>query len=337
MSEYWDDFNQSYSLRTNNAPEAIRVMSLARDRAAMAGDAGAVLYMNHWILQTLIFRTQDFKTAYDLAVKAAIEARKPQYAHMQEHICSQQDLILTYLGIDPEGYADLIDDAIRFMAQEITSPIQCRFCLQELRCSFEVARGRLDDALTETHHYLAMSDGARNHKQHHQAIAISSLCEVAYRKGDWSLLLKSAEQGDKLSANEPHIAQNHCFFVACQALAQRHLGAEAAAQVAYRRAVALRANMPNTVMYYGYYDTLCLYHQAGNDFAAALALRDQQLAEVVDKGQLFWEAKIRLERLRLLKALNQPLAADAALVRPIIQRLKRGDHFMTELDNLLSA
>jgi hypothetical protein len=339
MTDYWDEFYQSYDLRTSNAPEAVRIMMQARDRAALAGNNEAVLYMNHWILQTLINRVQDYKTAYDLSVKAAIEARKPQYAHMQEHICAQQDLILSYLGMDPEGHEALIDDAIRFMASEISGrPIQCRFCLQEIRCSFEVARGQIDEALAECNHYLSMADEPGNpHRRHHRTVALHSLCDAAYRKGDWTLLLNSASQGEILAANDSTFAQTNCFFAGCQALARLKLGEVDQAQQMYRRALSLAAALPGNTMVFGYYDVMCMYNEHIGDIDAALHLRDLQLAEVVNKSQLFWEARVRLERIRLLKALGQPIAEAAADTRPVIGQLKRGDKLLAELDRLVGT
>ncbi|MEO8609257.1 MAG: hypothetical protein ABI690_15305 [Chloroflexota bacterium] len=338
-TNYWDEFWKSYELRTNNAPESVRAMMLARERAALAGNAEAVLFMNHWILQTLIFHVEDLKTAYDLAVKTAIEARKPQYAHMQEHICTQQDLILTYLGMDPEGHEHLIDEAIKFMAQEITGPMQCRFCLQELRCSFEVARGKIDDAQAETNRYLSMADEATSssHKRHHKTVAYASMCDVAYRQQDWTLLLNSALQGELLSAGEDQHVERHAYFVACQALAQRKLGAEDQANLAYRRATMQASEITGMTLPRGFYDTLCLYNEATGAWDAALKLRDRQLAEIADKGQPYWESRVRLERIRLLKALGQPIADDAAATRPVIGRLKRSDKFTAELDRLTAS
>jgi hypothetical protein len=274
MSDYWSLFYDGEALRMTTPDLAISKMMEARTQAEAANDQNAVLSISHWILQTIIFEQRDFKNAYDLVVKTAVEARKPQYSHLRERICVHQDLILTYEGIDPIGYADLIEDALNFMTQTITPTIQCRYCLQSLRCSFELEMERWDTAREAANHHLAMSEHGWKH--HHGVAAHSYLTEIAYRQQAWETVITESKIGEELGRRNEHVIEEISFMMAARALAHRRLGQETEAQQAYRQAVAIPARTAR-MMRFVYYDALCDYHLAEGDIEAALKIRDRQL------------------------------------------------------------
>src|SRR5688572_24146096 len=58
------------------------------------------LLFDHWRLQCYMNYLLDFRPALELAVRAALEARKPAYATLPQRICIHEDLIDAYLGVD---------------------------------------------------------------------------------------------------------------------------------------------------------------------------------------------------------------------------------------------
>jgi hypothetical protein len=71
-----------------------------------------VLELDHWRLRRLLYGTGDYGQARDVAVRAAMEARKPRFDAHASRICLQEDLIAIYIGTDPDGNAALIRSAL---------------------------------------------------------------------------------------------------------------------------------------------------------------------------------------------------------------------------------
>jgi len=333
--DYWDLFDHHYDLRLSDPEAAVKGMMQARDMAEAAGDGRSMVFMSHWILQTLLWDLRELTRTYDLAVKSALEARKPQYQDMMEHICTQEDLISTYLGLDPVGYADMIEEAIEYMRTEITGPLQCRYCLQDLRCSFQTETNRLDQAEVSANEYLASTEDAREHRDHHRAAAYARLCDIAYRQGRWEDLLNYAQLGESHARRSRSLIYTVCYMLACQALAHRKLGNEKEAESYYRQATS-RASRTKLVMPREYFDVLCLYHEAEGDLQAAWGIRERELEALRGKGQNFWEAHCRIERCRLLHHMGKSVEEEAAQARQLIQAFKAPETLLRALEAALA-
>src|SRR5262249_58918739 len=95
------------SYRTN-PDRTLTMLAEARTLAEQMGESWWVLFIDHWRLQALLNFKLDFRNVLDIAVGATLEARKPQYANFPQRICLHEDLISSYLGIDPFGHADAV-------------------------------------------------------------------------------------------------------------------------------------------------------------------------------------------------------------------------------------
>lgn len=327
---YWNLYYEGHRLDYTDPETAVFKMSEAREMAMEAGDSGAVLTMSHWILQNLIHRLHDYNRAYDLAVQTALEARKPEHQHRQEHICVQEDLINTYIGIDPIGYSELIENALTYMEGEITTRIQCRYCLLGARSSFEDACGNLERMKQAATRYMSESENY----SHHYSSSFASMCYYYYQLGDWETMLSYAERGEELNTGHDY-ADTAAELIAAQALALRKLGREREAVNAYRRATNKAAS---TVVRKDdpYYDMLVDYHLAAGELDAASKLRERHLENLCGKGQIYWEAYYRLDYARLLKQLDCPYDEQIEAVKAILPKLRKPEKIRQMLDELVA-
>lgn len=303
MTDILDFESGSYNLhfyiamgaRYTNPSTTLNLLRHILDVAEREGNDPAALFIKHWILQVQLTPLQDYGAALDLAVKTAVEARKPIYRHLDERICVHEDLISTYLGIDPDGYADLIEGAIDYMQGEVQPGMQCRLCLQALRGEFEVTQARYAAARQTAERLLEMCEGDV-HGKHHGTYAYADLCEVAFYERDWRALRDNALAGEDMSGGEERLLSPRTVFMAALAVALHQLGVtDEAARHAQRAVHTLRTTTYPLATAIN--DMLCSYYEQVGDVATALALRDQQVGRIGDKLQPARLAHAHIERI----------------------------------------
>jgi hypothetical protein len=323
-------FTQASELTETNPDQALAILAQGRALAEQLREPWWVLFFDHWRLQVLLFFKRDYGAARDLAVRAAVEARKPAYRHLPQRLCVHEDLIMAHIGTDPEGYASLIEQALVYMQQELTSDLECRFCILGLHATFQIERGRLDEAQDVCMRYLQFS-GSEG-ELHSLADAHLLLCRLAYRRGDWSALLEWALAGEETArASEQPMRVTEAL--AWQAAVARQQNHDRIAKRLYRRATA-RPSRYNATPENGYYEALCAYHMVAGDHEAVLKVHEQHLTAIKNKGQIATEARCHVARCRLLAQMGLPLADEFAASRTAIQRLAKPATLQAELDQI---
>src|SRR5262249_13539308 len=143
-----------------------------------------ILYYDHWRLVALIHFLRDYRQAVDLGMQNFLEVRKPQYADFPVRIDIYHNLISAYMGIDPDGYADAVRQALDYLNAEITPESKGWYLVEGVRCEFALELDRLDEALEAGTRVLAQADADhdRNSGWHHSVFAFCDLCDVAYRR-----------------------------------------------------------------------------------------------------------------------------------------------------------
>jgi hypothetical protein len=307
--------------RIDHEPEAaLDRLRDARALAAQLDEPWWVLLTDHWKLQVLLHYTFDFREVLDLAVRATLEARKPEYAHLPQRVCLHEDLVYAYVGIDPAGHADAIRQALDFMRGQAGDDLECRYCVQNCATEFHLRCGRTDEAAASARRALEMADADARSGEHHAVYARCDLCEIAHRRQDWEALRDESAAGEEL-ARRCDNARKLAEFLVWEALLARRDGDEAGARRLVRQAAARLATtraLPSAAVH----DALCAYHEAGGDLAAALKARTRELEATAGKGRLFHECRVRVERCRLLARLGQPPADDLAEARAAAARLR---------------
>ncbi|MCL4396210.1 MAG: hypothetical protein M1482_15645 [Chloroflexi bacterium] len=118
-----------------------------------------------------------------------------------------------------------------------------------------------------------------------------------------------------------------------QALFARKMGDEDKAKRLYRVATASAARLGRKFSY-AYYDSLCEYHELGEEPEHALRLRDQQLEQNVRGGSAHWECECRLKRCQLLARMGRPLDDELAQAREAARKLLDPAQFLAKLERI---
>jgi ATP/maltotriose-dependent transcriptional regulator MalT len=323
-------FLDGYYQRYDNPAKATQLMRQASALAKEDGDLHEALFMDHWILQTVIHISKDYVLGLDMAVQTAVEARKPMYKAQMERVCVHEDLIRAYLGIDPIGQAILIEDAMTYIEKEADPSIQCYYCMMSIRASFELTFGATEKAETATLRYF---NETASSEPHHYAIAHLRMTELAYLRGDWDKVLSYAERGMTAIGDNDQLQDDLASFSAAKAMALQKLGRDAEADIAAQQAVMKAAKFAYPLSRL-YYQSLSTFYLGKGQLDEALALRERQLADIVGKGQPYWEAVIRLECARLSKQLGEPYDEHLISIRTLATKLKLPDIVLDPLSKL---
>ncbi|MCU0497488.1 MAG: hypothetical protein MUF87_09070 [Anaerolineae bacterium] len=313
-------------------------LSLIEKAYQMAVQANAsardLLYIRHWWLQTLIFDKGDIGQALDMAIRAAVEARKPAYLNFMQRICIHQDVIHAYLGHDPYGYSDLIEQSIDYMqAQTENTTFQCRYCMQGARAAFETSIERWDRAEVAIDRYIEMSQ----YFSHHLRSAYLHRCDLLKRREAWAELLGVAEAADELCRKDlDEYRGSLATALAYQGLAYHHLGDEEKARKLIRSASAHAVRYKNIISS-DYYDTMVDYYHLVENLPTAIRIYDRQIKGLEGLGQTYWEARARLLRARLLKEHGKSILKEAPIITELAQKLQRPEAILTQLDQLMAS
>jgi hypothetical protein len=327
-------FEEASPLMRKDPDQALALMDQAHAIARRLNENWWMRFFEHWRLQMLLHYKRDYQAALELAIRAAVEVRKPGYEQFPQRICLHEDLITAYAGIDPIGNQQRIQQALDYMQGEVSPRMQCRSCLQGLRVQFQTELGRLDHALDQALESGLEALAINQHEPHHLMWAYNHLCEIAYLRGDWENLLGWALAGEELADSRDR-ADNMIEFLAWQAVCRRHAGDEAAAQRLYRRATS-RAGRLAVEPGRAYFDALCAYHELAGSYHLALKVRDRQRAILADTGQTYFSAQCLLERCALLRRMGKPLDAAIAEARALIGQLSNPAPLLARLAELTS-
>lgn len=325
---------QAFQHGKGNPELMLAAIEEGRSLAQMLGESWWVLHFDHWRLQCYMHYLLDYRPVLDLAVRAALEARKPAYAQLPQRICLHEDLIYAYLGADPLGHADAITQALDFMRQEVSEDLECRYCVQNCRTEFALIRGQLDEAEESARNTLDMADEdpSPTTGDHHAVFAYGDLCTVAVRRQDWESLRAWAEAGEAVARSEEEHRKLAEFLLLQGILAWREGEAERAEQL-HRHALA-RVRRVKALPGPSYHDALCAYHEASGRLDEAVKSRRIELEQVAGRGRHHDECRCRAKLCRLLAQAGEPLDSELAAARESAARLRDPSPHLTELDQI---
>lgn len=322
-------YDAGQAARKTDPTKTLDLLREARALAERLGERWWALHLDHWRLQALLNDFLAMNEALELAVGATLEARKPEYAQLPQRVCLHEDLVSTYVGIDPMGHADAIRQALDFMRGQVGEDVDCRFCVQNCATEFNLQCGRLDEAQGSAQLTLEMADKDRLMGEHHAVYAHCDLCEIAYRRGDWDALREESAVGEELARRKDN-PRKLCEFMVWQALSARRDGEEEKAQRLLRQAIARMARsraLPSSA----YFDALCAYYEHGGDLRTSLRVRTRERDNLAGKGRLFQECRAWVRRCRLMGQIGLPLAGDLAAAREAAGKLRDPAPHLEEL------
>ena len=326
---------EGYSLRETDPDRALALFEEGRRLALALNEPWWAMFYEHSRTAALIHFRRDYSNVLEMAVRAALEVRKPLYDQFPLRTSVFDDLIAAYLGIDPSGYAGEIRQAIASVEGILPDgPDGARYLLLARRRLLAIELNQFDDAFAVTEQELALADADpdKSRSRHFSVFIYDTRCEIAHRRGDWEALDQAAAAGEEVARQVGHQLELSEILL-WQALSARRSGDEEKARRLYRTAAAKlgRLKMPPKK---GGYDALAGYHEMAGDLAAALSVRDQELRTVLGKGRLAYETRCRIVRCGLLARLGRPLDEELKAGREAAARLRNPAPELEKLEHV---
>jgi hypothetical protein len=330
--------SDGFACQETDPDRALAILTEGRQLAQRLNEPWFVLFYDVWRVIALLSYKHDFRNALDLAIQCALEMRKPANAQHAWRFAAFNNLVNAYAGIDPVGYDEPIRQALAYLEAEIPpGPNDDRYVMLNYKRRFLADSDRPDEAYRVAHEQLALADSDPNrHNAHWYTIAVHNhLYGLCAQKGEWEGVASHATTVEELARRVDQSQINLAEALAWQALVARRAGDELSAGKLYRRAVSRMARLRRPPAR-EYFDALCLYHEAGGDPARALRVRDRELESVLDKGQLAYECRVRIQRCRLLRDMGKLCESDLAAAREAVRKLKQPEKQLREIDALVT-
>jgi hypothetical protein len=276
----------------------------------------------------------DALAGLELAVRNALEARKPLYDSFPWRFRIHDHLIVGYLNTDPVGYAGPIREAISYLERDVPPEGSPKYLLLARRRWLAGELGNHDEAAELARRALsvAASDVDQLTARSHSVFCFSHLCEIAFLRKDHEGLAELSGAGEELARQVGHQLELSEFQM-WQALLARRDGDAVRAGRLYRqsrRRISHLGMPPDHI----YFDALCAYHDLAGELTEALAGRDHELALLLNKGRWAAECRCRIERCRLLARLGRPLHEERAAATQVARRLRCPEAALEELERI---
>lgn len=276
----------------------------------------------------------DARAGLELAVRNALEARKPQYEQFPWRFRIYDHLVVGYLNTDPVGYADEVREALAYLERDLPPDGSPKYLVLARRRWLAGELGRSDEAEALARRALALAEADPDTvtARSHAVFCFSHLCEIAWRRRDADALRDLAGVGEGLARQAGHQLEL-AEFQMWQALLARLDGDEEKARRLHRLATrrVARLGMPPDHIFF---DAACAYHEqagGGAELDDALATRRREVAGLAGKGRWAAEARSRLRLCRLLRRAGRLAPDEVEAARAAIARLRRPGPLLADL------
>jgi hypothetical protein len=318
--------------RETNPDRMLALLAEGRHLAGRLREPWWMLFYDDRRAGALMKYKGDASAGLELAVRNALEARKPLYDSFPWRFRIHDHLIVGYLNTDPVGYARQIREAIAYLERDVPAEGSPKYLLLARRRWLAGELGEHDEASELARRALALAacDPDQLTARSHSVFCFSHLCEIAHLRQDDTALAELSAVGEELSRQVGHQLELAEFQMWQALLARRSGEAERATRLwrQSRRRVAQLGMPPDHI----YFDALCAYHDEGGELGEALAARDRELALLRDKGRWAAECRCRTQRCRLLARLGRPLREEKAAAAEAARRLRFPSAALDELD-----
>ncbi|MFO0876481.1 MAG: hypothetical protein U0840_03830 [Gemmataceae bacterium] len=326
---------EAYTFRESDPDQALTLIRRGRALAEHLREPWWMLYYDQQRVHALLHFKQDYREVLDLAVRNALELRRPANAEFPRRLMIHGDLVQAYLGIDPLGYAESIAQALDYLEAETPPDSDEYYLLLGSRRQFALDRGAMDEAAMygQRSLELAAADPERGRAEHFLVFAWSGLCEVAWHRREAEALAEAAATGKELAQRVGHQVELAGFWV-WQALVEQLQGGSSRGELLMQRARQRLEGlgMPADA---SIQDAKCAYYEMAGRFDEALAARDREWRQLEGRGRLAREAACLLSRARLLTRLGRLDDETVARTRQAIERLRQPEPGRAALARLL--
>ncbi len=328
--------DEGFALQEIDPDSTLAAFTAGRALAARLDEPWWVLFYDVWRVIALLNYQHDFRDVLDLTVRCALEVRKPLYAGHPWKFAAYNNLISAYIGIDPAGHADRIQEALDYLDAELPpGPHDDRYVMLGKKRQFLRETGRLDEAyrVAQAHLGLLDEDDEPINTSWYAVSVNADLCWLSWRRGDWDGVAGHAAATEELTRRVDPSQAQLAEALLWQAVLARRAGDEPTARRLCRRAAA-RMGRLRTPPGDNYFDALALYHELGDNPARALEVRERELETVSGKGRLASECEAHVKRCRLLARLGRLEEGDLAAARAAAARLRKPAYYLVQIDAL---
>ncbi len=327
--------SEAYGFRETNPAQAIALYQEGEHLAQRLGHPWWTLYYRQWQVHATMHFLRDYRHILNDAVQNTLEARKPQYDEFPQRVSVYEDLAAAYMGIDAEGYEEPIRQTLDAVERMLTPALESRrHSLESQRRDLALELDRNDEARACGLRGLALvdRDGRSWTALHYSVFVYCSLCQVAYRQGNWEALAEWSHQGESPARQVGHQMELSELLLWQTVLARRDKE-EDRAQRWYRRLLTRigQLHMPPTP---AFYEALHAYHELAGEFDRLCTLTRQELRAIQNKGRLHYETRVRIKLCRLLARLSEPITEELESARQAARQLKKPERHLRELEDL---
>jgi hypothetical protein len=291
------------------------------------------LYYQAFYLEGLIHYKRDFRDALDLAAQCALAVQKPMFANWPGRFLVYNTMLYAYVFVDAWGYEDSIRKFIAYMDREVpATPNHDRLVFLLRKTDFAMECDRWEEArdLCYSHMPIAEELGEPGYLY----AIVSDLFRIEYERGNWEEMIAFPEVLEDLNRNTTHpnyLAES----LAWRAAMARRRGNEEMAQkrlTSAERRIARVNGAPSRE----YFLALAAFHELGNDFAAACAVRERELETYRDSGKFAHVAAIHIELCRMKKRLGSLTPQDVREAQEAIRTLLKPALFRAKLERAIA-
>jgi hypothetical protein len=325
---------EAYDNRESNPDRALALYEEGWRLAQLLGEPSWVLYYQRWYVHALLHFKRDYRQVIELAVRNTLEARKPQYDDLPHRLSTHEDLIGAYMGVDADGYADQIEEALNYLEEATPDQLGRKLFLQAMWRDFYLQRGMIPEAFESCQRSLALIGANHDNStaQHYAVFVFSALCAIHFHQGDWERLSEASEAGVEIARQVGHkLEMSECL--AWGSVAARHAGKEEAARRLHVKASnqIARLQMPPTDVYF---DALSAYHELAGELEESLAVRRKELETVKGSGRFAYECRVWIRVSRALARLGRPCGEELQGARELAGKLRRPEAYLRQVERI---
>jgi hypothetical protein len=323
-------FHAGFACHETDTDRSFALFTRGRDEASHLQEPWWVLFFECWRLISLTSHSMDFTRALPLAMQLMVQINSPANLGHDWRNTVLTEVLHTYLSIDPAAYREEIERGFAFLDREASS--ESRYILNQRRTTYFMNLEQWDQAYDLGLRSLAEANRAADPSQRtwHGAWVLLQLCRICDALGKTDLLACHAEHMGELSVRHLQLQRTQAAALCWRAVTDRLLGNGKNAATFFHKGLRLLARLIRR-------DTICAdpiarYYELGEEFQAAVKVRERELAEVVQRGRLHRACQVQVERCRLLARMNELTPADLDAARQSAARLRVPDWFLSKLD-----
>jgi hypothetical protein len=326
-----DLYHEAHRYRETDPEFQYGLLTRARDEARRLEEPWWVLFFEHSLLSTLTADMHDFARAHPLAMEVMLRFNSPAGRTHPHRMGILTNVLYVYLQIDPAGYRDELEQGFSYLDEQIArGPVTDRFVLNYRWTEYLVETQQLDAAYQRAQRFLELVDsGVPVDSIWWQCWVLFLLCPICDALGLVDELTGHAEDLAERSKKGDQLTRTRAGGCLWFAVARRAAGDEQAASRSFHQGMSCLKNLSSRDEICA--DAVARYYELGNDYQAAIGIRNKELAMVTKKGMLHRCCRVQIERCRLLSRAGALTPAEVNEARQAATKMRVPDWYLQKL------